>query len=295
MEPIAREYWEHQPERGGSAITGMYNPATRSPFSCPVHWHDFIELLFLRDGQADVIVGQTEFSVEQDDVLCINPNEPHAFHAREGASFGVVQLTLDLLASGQRDPAQFIHRFTGTLVLPTHIPHDHPHASLWRDQLHAIIRETELGDEFAILRATAHSLALIADMVQRTQASLPTLSTTPPRDLERLYLLQDFVRLHQAEDITLFDAAEALHISRPHLCRVLKQWTGHTFTEYLREVRITRAQHLLRTTDWPVTRVALEAGYASPTAFDRAFRMMTGMTPRAYRYGCLPTHHANSG
>jgi AraC-like DNA-binding protein len=285
MELAARELWDSPPYRQQVAIAGRYNPATPAAFAFPLHWHDFIELLFLREGEATVILGQSAQSVATGDLLCINPNEPHSFQSVGAASFGVVQVKLELLTAGQRDPQGAARLFASRHLLPAHIPHQHPAAAGWRRTLQETLDEIAVGDEISTLRAIALTFGLISEIIRTLPADAPAAPPPSRIDLERLYRLQDFVRARFAEEITLHDAAEALAVSRPHLCRLVRQWTGHSFFDYVREFRLTRAQQLLRTTDCSITHIAGEVGYTSSTAFDRAFRHFTGATPRAYRDG----------
>jgi AraC family L-rhamnose operon transcriptional activator RhaR/AraC family L-rhamnose operon regulatory protein RhaS len=49
------------------------------------------------------------------------------------------------------------------------------------------------------------------------------------------------------------------------------------------KIRIERSCRLLRTTDLPVTRIALDAGFSDPNYFSRQFRKVMGISPSEYR------------
>ena len=55
--------------------------------------------------------------------------------------------------------------------------------------------------------------------------------------------------------------------------------------DFLKEVRLRRAAHLLRATDLPVKTVAARVGFASRSYFSRAFKAFTGHDPAGYRAG----------
>jgi AraC-like DNA-binding protein len=61
------------------------------------------------------------------------------------------------------------------------------------------------------------------------------------------------------------------------------QSAGTTFQELLDATRAEVARQLLHDTRSTVARVASALGYADPTAFTRAFRAWTGLTPREFR------------
>lgn len=70
------------------------------------------------------------------------------------------------------------------------------------------------------------------------------------------------------------------------LARRFSDEMGMTWREALRRIRIIRAVEALATTDDPVTDICLAVGYASPSAFNSAFRALTGLSPSEYRASC---------
>lgn len=71
--------------------------------------------------------------------------------------------------------------------------------------------------------------------------------------------------------------------SAEHLIRSLRRHYGATPTRFLADLRLRRAEDLLRFTNYPVSRVADESGWESIRHFERRFRERTGRTPRDFR------------
>jgi AraC-like DNA-binding protein len=90
------------------------------------------------------------------------------------------------------------------------------------------------------------------------------------------------VRTRYAEGLSLEAVAAELRITASHLSRVFSRETGTTFVDYLSEVRITRACHLLDSAELSVKEVARECGYADANYFSRAFKRLRGCTPSEY-------------
>lgn len=84
-------------------------------------------------------------------------------------------------------------------------------------------------------------------------------------------------------DLTLAKIAAHAGTSARSLNRHFREQTGVPPMQWLLRARIRRAQYLLEATDHPVDRVAVEAGFGSPTAFRDRFRRVVGTSPRAYR------------
>lgn len=122
---------------------------------------------------------------------------------------------------------------------------------------------------------------------------LPNRSTTSfalPRDNEdgpSAYSIVDLLKLmlpaYLDEGTTaLADVAEIAGVSTRTLQRKLAH-AGLSYSDLLDTVRYENASRLLRDTDCRIIDVAFSSGYTDPAHFSRAFRRMTGVTPREFR------------
>jgi len=83
--------------------------------------------------------------------------------------------------------------------------------------------------------------------------------------------------------LTLDSVSAALFVSPSHLSRCFKRCEGKSFSDYLREIRMNHACHLLRETNWNVDRILSACGLRDLQSFYRSFQHYTGMTPNQYR------------
>ncbi len=72
------------------------------------------------------------------------------------------------------------------------------------------------------------------------------------------------------------------------LARRFERELGMTWRAALRQLRVLRAIELLADGDQTVTQVAMNVGYSSLSAFEKAFRDLVGKTPSEYRAGFDP-------
>jgi AraC-like DNA-binding protein len=59
--------------------------------------------------------------------------------------------------------------------------------------------------------------------------------------------------------------------------------SGSTYSEIVQEARFSTASALLADSDLNIADIAFAAGYDNAPHFSRAFKRLTGMTPREYR------------
>lgn len=83
--------------------------------------------------------------------------------------------------------------------------------------------------------------------------------------------------------VTLPEVAAEVGLSPERLSRLFHASLGLTFTEYRNQLRLEECRRNLIHTDWPVTRIALEAGFQSLSQFNRRFRAAEGKSPREFR------------
>lgn len=125
---------------------------------------------------------------------------------------------------------------------------------------------------FGALAAVAWRLAL--------QPSPVTVPAGQSPELRRALTLTD-ARL--ADEVRFEDVARAVGLAPRSLARRFEDECGMTWRAVLRRMRVLRAVEELAGSDDSVTAIAHRVGYTSLSAFNAAFRELTGRTPTAYR------------
>jgi two-component system response regulator YesN len=93
----------------------------------------------------------------------------------------------------------------------------------------------------------------------------------------------EYLREHYAEPITLNSTAEAAQVSTAYLSRLFSEQLRTGFSDYLTELRIEKAEKLLRETRMNIKEVSFASGFQDPNYFSKIFRKVTGMLPSAFR------------
>jgi AraC-like DNA-binding protein len=84
-------------------------------------------------------------------------------------------------------------------------------------------------------------------------------------------------------DLSVDTIASMVGISRVHLHRKMKELTGQTPHDFIRNIRLKQAAHLLSTADMNVTEVMYACGFSNSASFATIFKRFYGMTPREYK------------
>lgn len=122
--------------------------------------------------------------------------------------------------------------------------------------------------------------AAIADAGKARPAAAPSRRGLAAWQVKRV---DRYMRDNLPQEIGLQELADLVDLSRFHFCRAFRMATGSSPHEWLAQLRIEAAQHLLANPRLRVADIGLVVGYRSPSAFTAAFRRVAGVTPREFR------------
>jgi AraC-like DNA-binding protein len=236
------------------------------------------------DGFAFGVIekGALEFSYRGETLIAppgsinlVNPGEPHDGHpaTEEGWTYrmfyfdtGLFQQAADLM-SGKSVSLPF---FQDGVISDT--------------ELAAEIRSFHLSlsvETVGRLEMESRLLHMLVRFISRhADMSYPLLKTgrEHPAVLAAKRMIEDLS--HQ--DISLAGLAAESGLSPFHLIRVFKTETGLTPHRYLSQVRVRRAEQLIRR-GIDLAETACEVGFADQSHLNRHFKGITGITPGVYR------------
>jgi AraC-like DNA-binding protein len=84
-------------------------------------------------------------------------------------------------------------------------------------------------------------------------------------------------------NVSIDDMAQACAVSRTSLHRKVKEMTGTSPMEFMREARIRKAIHLIEHSGKSVSEIAYDCGFSDPKYFSKCFKAATGKTPTEYK------------
>ena len=104
-----------------------------------------------------------------------------------------------------------------------------------------------------------------------------------PDDFKTLQFLCIEVNNHYRKDISAENIAAKMNISPQAFSRLFKRLMKKTFQNYLTEIRLTSACHILKNSELIVEDVGKSCGFRTLTAFSKRFKDCIGVSPAAYR------------
>ncbi|MFW5857388.1 MAG: AraC family transcriptional regulator [Planctomycetota bacterium] len=258
----------------------------------PVQWHghDFLELNLVVAGACVHCIGDERFDAGPGVLGVVRFDAEHRLEPLgDGAEVYNVYLDPDRLALPDL-PAALAGEIAALLPLDAGLAHSRnrlthigfPDPAAPAGVLAAMVREAAAGGPGSDAALLALFTAFLIQCGRRVRDE--GVRTLPPGagwdDMEAIRRRLDATwrEAHRLDDL----AARA-GLSRSHLCRRFRAYTGMSVVTYLHQRRIEHAVARLRTGDEKVLAVALACGYRDLAFFNRKFREITGRTPRQLR------------
>ena len=142
----------------------------------------------------------------------------------------------------------------------------------------------EFTSAFSVLSA-ADSLGKILEFACKRceECATDVMQFTSTKDNPLVTKAEDYIEKHMAEDLSLEDVAEAIDVSPFYLSRLFKEVRGENYINYLTDLRMRKAQELLKNPRTPIKEISSEVGFNDQNYFSRIFKNKFGMTPTEFR------------
>lgn len=242
------------------------------------HWHQEIELIYIRSGSARFSVNEHNFTARSGDLVIVDTGDFHYSDSSE------MKNELDFLIF---DPSvvSSLYRhsnFSHPLVTAEKLSEyglQSDLLSLFNDIHQELLDRKPYYQEVAtaVLRAFWYRLRRCLP-----RASMDQSLNRRSHMLGDMQQLLAYIDTHYGDDLTLSFAASEMGFSESYFSRVFKRLMGINFVTYLNMVRVEHAAAKLKDSQSRVLDVALSSGFNNIRTFNRVFKEITGYTPSQF-------------
>ena len=249
-----------------------------------LHWHPFVEILVsLAEGNA-VSVNFCRYELGINDILLLYPGDLHSIEGGSTNAYLIIQFPNELFTvmNELRDQAGLFSRHP-------YIRYDR--TSCEADGLLVLLKkfaaEYETQAPFREVRMYALLLQFFERVGRRCleeQQADPAGETGPEqKQVKRMAEACLYISQNCTKPLTLEDVAAQMGVSKSYFANLFKRYTNTTFVAFLTEERIKRAQRMFRKPNVHIIDIAFDSGFMSLSAFNRAFKKITSMSPSKFR------------
>ena len=284
--------------------------------------HNSHELLYLREGKIDAVIGGETVQLTKGAIVVIRPLVRHKLTIKSGKAdmlnlyFGFVHDTTDLKLTRESGSSKNTQAKSNSAGPSVSIP-----GSLAKISLESFLKFADLGITednemtrlpfFVIKGNEKKEINQLAEriveenkenryakdlMVHTLTVELmiilsralrgeweESLRVKNGKAKELVAIAKQFMDENFDQGITVSEAAAYVFLSQGYFTRAFRDETGISPMNYLMKKRIEKACKLLQNNEIKVSAISLQSGFSSPQRFNVAFRKQMRMTPMEYR------------
>lgn len=276
---LTEDMANYQLSRGFVSVGFYVNMESRRSI---VHRHPFYEYILVRKGSPVYQANGSRFSLGPDEMLLIAPGVPHAMSCREGdTSYERTILQIN---------AAFLDRVMGECGMTGRVRaipllYRVPAEGVQRWGIQAMLER--IGNAVSIADAALREKLIecqVMELLLILEHIGQTFRAETPHPASALVAnVTAYMQAHFRDpELTVAGIADTAYVSREHLSRVFRKYTGGSVSHYLTGLRMMEFRSGLLEGK-SIRNACMESGFSDYSSFVKSFRKLYGVTPMEYR------------
>ena len=251
-----------------------------------VHKHEFIELVYIMAGGGSQIINGREYQVSHGSLLFIDYGQTHSWITRQSMTFVHILLEPEFFSRELVNMESIIDIFCYNMFSEFSGKHENAvQCVTFRKEelakvdnlIDVMVQEYEQKNLGYLSVLRAHTQTLFSWLLRKLNSGTDKVILGSVQDV------LEYINEHFTEKLELSDIAARGFYHPDYLSRLLKKYCGKSFSQYVKEKRITHAANLLRTTELSVNEIMFQSGYTDSKMFYQHFKEIYGESPGSIR------------
>lgn len=254
------------------------------------HWHYFVEILYIINGPVTVTCNENVYQMKEGDMIFIPPQVIHSITCDSEKGFKYLCIKFNInriqLVGNYLPNLSATLRRVGKLSNPPLLFTGESFPDVDLEKMFLQIKE-EADHRFYGYNAYIYT-KLSGLILQILRAwfymgiSFEDDVITESED----FSIQDallYIDEHSNETINIAELAAKCNMSYSYFAKVFHKQYGQSCKQYIEFIRLNKAENLLLFTDYDLTRIAGEIGFADCSHLIRSFKKRYKVTPKQFR------------
>lgn len=261
------------------------------PLPVPQHWHHYVEIIYVLEGNIKVNSNEKEFCISKDDMFLFHQGDVHAFFSTSDkpAKFIVIKFDVGRLSIRSTYTPRFAYLLKSVRGEAADLAYFKAKDNLPRNlkarflTLCREMNDKQIGYDVRVHSEISTIMVEMLRMWELRGVSLDVTDVVINKDEITLQAILEYMDSHLTEKITVDSLAKRCNMSYSHFAKRFKQIFGRSCKEQLELLRIEKAEELLKMSDHSLDEISQELCFSDCSHFIRTFKKWKGLTPGRYR------------
>lgn len=260
-----------------------------------LHSHDFPQLWYCLKGNYRHLLEDQEYLCSKGSVILVPSGVRHNFLVSEGEDVELISMDISYEAFIKMPAGQYINAATNLLLAPF------AETLKWKSAPYRMLSSQsqqhieDLLSWFCLLDYAPKNSVDLLQIYEKLEEifSLPEFATPEKVRKKTAHLIQtrlrpvfqilSYINSHYSEKLEEEKLLREGGISRAGMYRYFKQITGHSYSQYLQQLRVRRAYIYLKFTTYSLSYIADVCGFYGTQHMLKVFTRYEGESPRQQR------------
>lgn len=252
-------------------------------FQIPVHWHDELEIIYVKSGFLTVNISGENYIGKPGDAFVVSPGNLHFMGSQTGTVdyftflFPLKYIAFrsdDMLDDKLIEPLNSGHLMISPEIKDT--------VKEQCEQLARVYAAEIDKSESKITSQIRKKIILLQFIHELWKKGFIVENDTTGRNTVEKEMVS-YIQQNYMGKILLREFGEQFHLSEKYISRYFKEHFHITLSQYVTYLRLEHAKQMIQETDISVTEVAMQSGYQNISYFIRSFKKTYGVSPLKYR------------
>lgn len=281
---------EHLNNEHGYPLTIEYHRLLPRSAKTRCHWHYNLEISCIFSGEGEYLVEDRLYEVNEGDIFLFNSEENHGLGVNSHGELHNIVIALDPRFIWSLESSLFDIRYLKMFYerspgVGNRLEHHSPSAVIIGALFRDIIQEMRMKPPEYALMIKTKLLTILVELLRHLGPMLQNREEEQSRKqgLGLINAVIQYMDKHLDQEIRMDNFARLCHMNTSYFSTFFKKYMGLAPKEFMMRRRIQRAVEYLRTSDKTVLDIAGLCGFNNTSAFNKAFKNITGKTPSEFR------------
>lgn len=241
-----------------------------------IHWHDYIEIIFVLSGSIKLIISSKEFELNERDLIFVNSGETHRIVSDNNKKNMILVTRIDLknYDTTYKNIKNYYFKNNNEI--------DKKQKNNLIKLLISLYLETRTGKSIKSDEIVNNIIKTLIDEFDFINQDTKY-GKNDTMMINRLHRIIGYIKENYMVNISLKEISDREDLSLYYLSHLIKDKFGMNFREYLNFLRLDNAVKLLLSTDKRLIDISFECGFSDQRYFYKQFNKIYNIGPSDFR------------
>lgn len=287
MGRLERKFSPRQYMKSGSDFELFHN-RDEPPLEIEFHHHDFYEIYYFISGKVTYIVEGKSYNLKPGDIFLINNKEMHKPVMEYGSVYEriVIWVNPDFIKRNSTENTNLSNCFDSTLKSKQNLLRPSPNIqSMIKSTISRLEQVCMESPEDSFGNDILGNIYVVELLTYLNIAHFDSYKESVQGDIvfdRKVSDIIHYIGSNLGKDLSLEALSKKFYISKYHLLREFKKYTGYTPYEYALHKRLIHSREQLKDGN-RIFDIYHSCGFGDYSNFYRSFKKVYGMTPKEFQ------------